>query len=169
LPLANAGALSSHTGVQLLASLDECADNIARARLTLDVLCRQTGARAGLMFLIIDDRTDLLAATSGETCSEQMLQAVQRYLDSHAQAPAHTQTGDSDSDVVPTWPPELADYRALLLSHEHARGLILTGVVVLARPAQDFAYPGRLLAALSRFWAGTGEVSTLLAADDSAP
>jgi hypothetical protein len=50
-----------------------------------------------------------------------------------------------------------------------ARGLVLTGVVVLAQPAPGFAYPAHLLTALSQFWAGTGEVSTLLAADENAP
>jgi hypothetical protein len=77
-----------------------------------------------------------------------------------------TLTGDDLDENEPVWPDALSEFRPLVLSHEQARGLVLTGVVLLAQPGKSFAYPGRLLAALSRFWAGTGEVSTLLAVGD---
>jgi hypothetical protein len=90
--------------------------------------------------------------------------AVRQFLDAQADAPVRTQTGEDERADTPAWPSELAGYRPLLLSHMHARGLALTGVVVLAHTT-EFAYPARLLSALSQFWAGTGEVTTLLAAD----
>jgi hypothetical protein len=165
LPLGNTGSLTSHTGVQLLASLDQCTDNVARAQLTLDVLCRQTAARGGLMYLLIDDHLELIATSEGQAGSDQIFESAQVYLESHAQASVRTLTGEELSESEPAWPAELSEFRPMLLSHEHTRGQILTGVVVLARPAHGVAYPGRLLAALSRFWAATGEVSTLLAVD----
>jgi hypothetical protein len=121
------------------------------------------------MYLLLDDQLDMTAATSGEHGSTQLTRAVQHYLDAQAAAPAQTQTGESERALETTWPAELGDYRPLLLSHEHARGLVMTGVVVLVRPIPGFAYPARLLAALSLFWAGTGEVSTLLAANENPP
>lgn len=166
LPMGNGGTLTSHTGVQLLASLDHCSDNMTRAQLTLSVLCRQTAARGGLMYLLIDDHLELITTSEGQTGSVHILESAQSFLESHAQASLRTLTGDDASEGEPAWPEQLAEYRPLLLSHEQSRGLVLTGVVVLAQPAQGFAYPARLLAALSRFWAGTGEVSTLLAVAD---
>jgi hypothetical protein len=162
---AGSGALTSHTHMQLMASLDQCSDMMTRGQVTLDVLCRQTGATGALMYLLLDDHLDMVAATSGEADSPTLARAVRRFLDSQA-AGLVTQTGEDDQPVEAAWPSELAGYRPLLLSHSHTQGLVMTGVVVLAG-AGDSAYPARLLAALSLFWAGTGEVSTLLAADDS--
>ena len=118
------------------------------------------------MYLLLDDRLDMVAATSTETASHELDQAVRAYLDLQAAAPVQTQTGESAHTIEPGWPRELAQYRPLLLSHEHARGLVLTGVVVLSQAAPGFTYPARILASLSLFWAGTGEISTLLAAHD---
>ncbi|HTU58910.1 MAG TPA: hypothetical protein VMF89_10765, partial [Polyangiales bacterium] len=166
-PATLAGTLTSQTGMQLMASLDQCSDMVARGQVTLDVLCRQTGATSALMYLLLDDRLDMVAASGGESDSPLLARAVRQFLDSQAAAPVHTQTGEEARPVEASWPSELAEYRPLLLSHAHARGLVLTGVVVLTG-AGAAAYPARLLSALSLFWAGTGEVSTLLAAEDEA-
>jgi hypothetical protein len=160
-----AGAVSD-TGLHLLASLEACMDHPARAQLTLSVVRRQLSARAGMIFLLRGHQLQLAAATSGESLPERLRESVQSYLEAQARAPERTLTGDDTRELDPVWPLELAAYRPFLLSHATSRGLLLTGVVVLIDSAGSIAYPGRLLAALSRFWADTGDVSTLLAVDE---
>jgi hypothetical protein len=155
-------------GTRIELALAGCRDDDQRARLALTLLTRQSGAVAGLLYLVEED-APIAAARIGNTPEpDTLLGRVQSYLAAEVEANGHTSTESQAPDPEHNeWPdPEGRIFRPVLISHYDGPNLIITGVAVLIATSQgEFVHPGPTAASVSQFYADKGATSMMMLAD----
>ncbi|MET0389642.1 MAG: protein kinase [Polyangiales bacterium] len=151
-------------------ALSGCRDDAQRARLSLTLLTQQSGAQAGMLF-VLGDHGPVCAAKVGPVSeAPDLTERVREYLvaqqeDSDATA---TQTGSAElvPDAHALRDGEGRAWRPILLSHHESRGLAITGVALLMAASEaQFVHPGPMAAALGEYYASKGATSLLLFGD----
>ena len=156
----------SYTGMRIVGALEFCRGSSERARLALTILVRQSGATAGFMFTFGATGAECVGAVGGVTLPESITSRVGRYLAHHSEEAPTTSTDSQDddaSDSIDWRDDEGREYRPVLLSHNPGGGMAVTGLAVLAlgKPG-EFRYPAEIAAAISRFYADSGDTSMLI-------
>jgi hypothetical protein len=145
-----------------MSTLEKCESSAQRAGCGLEFLARQSGAVAGLLYILTDDglkRVSSFGEALGDRELDHQASAYfareldhDEHTEAHGEQPMYTDATDakwlSKRGFVP-----------VLLTHQSERGVAMAGVALLAAGNEArFAYPGRVAAELSRALAHAGDV-----------
>jgi tetratricopeptide (TPR) repeat protein len=137
-------------------ALRGCRDDEQRARLSLTLLTQQSGAKAGLLYLL-GPAGPTCVARVGHTVDPQLLsESVQAYLHMEISASdlSRTLTDDSDPDEYAVTDGEGRVWRPMLLEDFRGGQLAIVGVAMLATAVgADFSHPRRTAAEIGEYYA----------------
>jgi hypothetical protein len=146
--------------------LDACRDPAERARRSLEMLARHSGASGGLLYTRRADGLVRASQVGRVEASPSLEEWVKQYFQSEGVAADATRSialAPNHAGFDAVWHGAGGErYIPVLLSHDSDRKLALTGLAVLAIEAHcRFVYPSRLAAELSRFAARTADAVPL--------
>lgn len=142
----------SNESTRIELALADCRDEDQRARLALTLLLRESGARAGLLYLVQAEGPVSVAQLGAAPDPSSLTPQLQRYL-------AARREHEEQTDAEPESAPQLlcADghtFIPLLLSHYERDALIVTGIAVLGFAGRgEHAMPADTAATISQFYA----------------
>jgi serine/threonine-protein kinase len=163
---------SAHYGrTRIDLALAGCRDDEQRARLALTLLTRQSGAIAGLLFLINDNDPECAAQVGSVPDPGSLMPQLLDYLDAQAGSGDVTVTGSDDDEgsAGSAWTDvDGRVWKPLLVSHFDGATLAITGVAVLEMPSDspiELSQAAQTASAISQYFAGKGATSMLILAD----
>jgi hypothetical protein len=162
----------TYATTRISTALERCRDAEQRARVSLSLIARQSGASAGFLFAVgsAEDEAPECIATLGKLAlSDELAQGVQAYIEAQLVSGETTSTGQSAEALAGQ-----ADhvdvngqrYLPVLLSHASHGETFITGVALLARPeGARLVYPAQLAVEISRFRAFQAKEPSLAVQD----
>ena len=152
-------------------ALGGCRDDEQRARLALTLLTRQSGAIAGLLYLLREQDPVCVAQVGSVPDGASLRPQVQAYLEVQSGSGEATVTGSDDEEgsAGGAWTDEDGRvWKPLLVSHFEGATLAITGVVVLemqSDSAFELSQAAQTASAISQYFAGKGATSMMVLAD----
>ena len=160
---------AQYQGTRIELALAGCRDEDQRARLALTLLTAQSGASAGLLYLLRDDEPACVARLGQMPEPASLLPPLRRYLASQQESEDVTasDTGEADQEVTPAWfDADGQTLKPLLLSHYDHSAMIVTGVAVLAfDKGSHLPLPAATAASISQFFTMKNAASMMRLAD----
>jgi hypothetical protein len=151
------------TGSQLTSLLDGCSGFSDRARQSLGILLRHSGATDGFLFTLSERGAELAAKIGDHAMPAKMADSVRDYIEAETKN-LDVRTASLAPESLPV-PSELTgshgeNYRMVLLSHPVSSGFAITGVAVaIVEPGKRFIYPGPVAMQLSKILVDCGDVT----------
>jgi hypothetical protein len=153
-------------GIVIAQALAECLDTHERARVALELLVGEAGARGGFLFSLGVDQAECIAGAGELSVPSELLPRMCDYLLSQVHD-APTTSSESAEQSRREWLDERGlRYTPIALSHEVSGNWVVTGAALLAF-ANDapLNHPTRVASAISRHW-GSEDAATLLYASE---
>jgi hypothetical protein len=161
-------SVAQYGGTRIDLALAGCRDDEQRSRLALTLLTRQSGAHAGMLYMLGKDTPYCMAQVGHVTTEPGMfVSQVLGFLESqNADDDATSTQTQTEAAEAPEWrDSEGRHWRPVLLSHYASGQLTITGVAVLLVTGGEFMQPARTAASISKFYADRGATSMMLLAD----
>jgi hypothetical protein len=158
----------SYGGARIELALAGCRDDDQRARLALTLLTRQSGANAGILYLLNGAEPFGAAQVGNVPDASTWIGSVREFLAAQAESSTTTSTESEVSEPAETdWNDETGRaWKPVLLSHYHADTMVIVGLAVLLPPAAgELVLPTQTATAISQFFAGKGAASLTLLED----
>ncbi len=135
--------------------LDSCTTPEQRLSGALTLLLDRAGAARGFLLSPDDGHLVVRARAGAEEVAQDLLACAQRFWETQCRMDDETDMTDGSKVDGDAYRSGDRDYRPILLSHDVASGLALTGVAMVATdPGTSFQYPVRLAMAVSRLVMG---------------
>ncbi|HKP61355.1 MAG TPA: serine/threonine-protein kinase [Polyangiales bacterium] len=163
-----ADSFSSLSPSRIAVALRACRDSEQRARAALILLVSQSGAQGGFMFGVTPAGLECTAQVGGLALSEALVSRSREYFASQVDGEMTTSTeNEVDRRASADWLDETGRrYRPVLLSHQQAGRVAITGLAVIAvAESGSFSYPAQIASEISSYFASIGDNTTLLSLD----
>jgi hypothetical protein len=163
------GSAANYNISRLELALGSCRDLEQRARFALTLLTRQSGAIGGCLFLLTPEGPSCKGQVGDPFDPKELLAQVCDYMAQHSQRSAtasSTHTGDFKPEALVWSDSGGRRFKPIPLSHSERGTFLMTGLGALTLPeAGGISIPAETVAAISRFYAGTGATSLMLLTD----
>ncbi|HKU44878.1 MAG TPA: hypothetical protein VJR89_42255, partial [Polyangiales bacterium] len=158
-------SFSSYGTSRIAVALRAYGEPDQRARVALSLLVSQSGARAGLLFAVTPSGLECTANVGAVALGESLVSRAREYLASQVDGEITTSTeNEDDRRASADWTDDTGQrYRPVLLSHQQAGRVAVTGLAVIAVPSSgSFVYPARTASEISSYFANLGDSAMLL-------